>query len=210
MIFSLLILNNFLQLSKLFIWFLLLIGYLITIYDIYYWTYGEPYNRWISALLFPSTRIIWATNNATLIWMCITGNGGLINKFLSWKPFIPLSRLTYSVYLTHAWVMWTYWGSRRDLVDMHDFNFITVFSGILLISYTIGAIFSLLFESPFIVLQNHLKDYLTINKTHKKDFQNILRDANQMQSQTDKHHKCEDKQQNIKQQNIKQENISQL
>jgi hypothetical protein len=106
--------------------------------------------------------------------------------------------------------MWTYWGSRRDLVDMHDFNFITVFSGILLISYTIGAIFSLLFESPFIVLQNHLKDYLTINKTHKKDFQNILRDANQMQSQTDKHHKCEDKQQNIKQQNIKQENISQL
>jgi hypothetical protein len=75
--------------------------------------------------------------------------------------------------------MWTYWGSRRDLVDMHHFNFITLFCGILLMSYTIGAIFSLLFESPFIVLQNYLKDYLTTNNTHKKDFQNIARDANE-------------------------------
>jgi peptidoglycan/LPS O-acetylase OafA/YrhL len=111
--------------------------------------------------------------------MCITGNGGLINKFLSWKAFISLARMTYSVYLTHAWIMWTYWGSRRDLVDMHHFNFITLFCGILLMCYTTGAIFSLLFESPFIVLQNHLRDYLTTNNTHKKDFQNIARDANE-------------------------------
>jgi hypothetical protein len=87
--------------------------------------------------------------------------------------------------------MWTYWGSRRDLVDMHHFNFITLFCGILLMCYTTGAIFSLLFESPFIVLQNHLRDYLTTNNTHKKDFQYIARNANEIKGL------CEGKQENI-------------
>jgi peptidoglycan/LPS O-acetylase OafA/YrhL len=88
--------------------------------------------------------------------MCITENGGFVNKFVSWKAFIPLSRLTYSVYLTHAWIVWIYWGSKRALIDMSDFNILYQFSGILLISYVLGFIFSLLFESPFLVLQKRL------------------------------------------------------
>jgi peptidoglycan/LPS O-acetylase OafA/YrhL len=94
-----------------------------------------------------------------MIWMCITGNGGFINDFLSWKAFIPLSRLTYSVYLTHVWIDWYYWGTKRDLIDMNDFTYLFLFCGFLLMSYIIGAIFSLLFESPFFVLQDYLKKY---------------------------------------------------
>jgi peptidoglycan/LPS O-acetylase OafA/YrhL len=139
---------------------LIIIGYLICIYDTYYWAKGEPYNRYISAVLYPTTKIIWAISTATLIWMCITGNGSFINKFLSWKVFIPLSRLTYSVYLTHVWIVWYYWGSRRDLVDLHPFTLLSLFSSVVFISYFLGAIFSLLFESPFFVLQTYLKDFL--------------------------------------------------
>jgi peptidoglycan/LPS O-acetylase OafA/YrhL len=142
------------------VWILLLIGYIVCLYDVQYWIYGRPYNKLISSLVYPTTRIIWAINTATLIWMCITGNGGLVNKFLSWKVFIPLSRLTYSVYLTHAWIVWIYWGSKRDLVDMNNFNILSLFSGIILMSYVLGAIFSLIFESPFLNLQKYLKDYL--------------------------------------------------
>ncbi len=96
--------------------------------------------------------------------MCITGNGGLVNKLLSWKGFIPLSRLTYSVYLTHVWLVWMYWASKKDLVDMNNFSILSLTSGILLMSYGLGAIFSLLFESPFFELQKNLKYYLMINK----------------------------------------------
>jgi len=95
--------------------------------------------------------------------MCITGNGGFINKFLSWKAFVPLSRLTYSVYLTHAWILWIYWGSKRDLIDMNSFTIFTLVFGILLMSYFLGFIFSLLFESPALVLQKYLTDFLKSN-----------------------------------------------
>jgi peptidoglycan/LPS O-acetylase OafA/YrhL len=99
--------------------------------------------------------------------MCITGNGGLVNKFLSWKAFIPLSRLTYCVYLTHAWIVWIYWGSKKDLVDMNNFNILSLFSGIIFMSYILGAIFSLLFESPFLVLQKYLMHWNLPDDKHK-------------------------------------------
>jgi len=149
------------------VWILLLIGYIVCLYDVHYWIYGRPYNKLISSLIYPTTRIIWAINTATLIWMCITGNGGFVNKFLSWKAFIPLSRLTYCVYLTHAWIVWIYWGSKRDLVDMNNFNILSLFCGIILMSYVLGAIFSLLFESPFLVLQKCLMDWILSNGKHK-------------------------------------------
>jgi len=157
------------QVHKIMIWILLIIGYIITIYDTQYWARGEPFNRWISAFIYPLTRVIWAINTATIIWMCITGNGGLINKFLSSKIFIPLSRLTYSVYLTHAWIVWYYWGSRRDLVDLNNFTIFSLFCGNLLMCYILGAMFSLLFESPIFKLQKYFKNSLTHNQRHKNN-----------------------------------------
>jgi peptidoglycan/LPS O-acetylase OafA/YrhL len=146
----------------------LAVGYLTCIYDTYYWIYGAPYNRWVSALLYPTTRIIWSLSIATLIWMCITGNAGFINKFLSWKAFIPLSRLTFSVYLIHVWIVWIYWGSRRDLVDMNNISILSLFSSVLLMSYSLGAVFSLLFESPFFELQKYLKNYFMISERENR------------------------------------------
>jgi len=151
------------------VWTLIIIGYIITIYSTQYWVRGEPYNRWISALIYPLTRIIWAVNTATLIWLCITGNGGLVNKFLSSKLFIPLSRLTYSVYLTHSWTVWYYWGSRRDLVDLSNFTIFSLFCANIFMCYILGAMFSLLFESPIFKLQKYLKDSLTHNQTNQNN-----------------------------------------
>ena len=104
--------------------------------------------------------------------MCITGNGGLVNRFLSSKAFIPLSRLTYSVYLTHAWIVWIYWGSKSESVDMaNNFSIISLFSSILFISYIIGFIFTLLFESPLFVLQKSLKNCFFNNQNNRNTIQ---------------------------------------
>ena len=40
---------------------------------------------------------------------------GFINYFLSWKFFVPLSRLTYSGYLIHFLVMHYYFYVRYDI-----------------------------------------------------------------------------------------------
>jgi hypothetical protein len=141
--------KNLIQLTKILIWFLFAVGFFVCIYDTYYWIYGAPVNRWISVFLYTNTRIIWALNTAVLIWMCITGNGGYVNKFFSWRAFIPLSRFTYSVYLTHLWILWIFWASKRDLVDVNNISILSIFTGVLVMFYSLSAIFSLLFESAF-------------------------------------------------------------
>ncbi len=184
--------ENILQLKKTIIWFLVVIGFITCIYDTYYWIFGKSYNRWISAFLYPGTRLIWTLITSATIWMCISGNGGFINQFYSWKAFIPLSRLTYSVYLTHVWIDWYYWGSKRDLIDLNNFtHLILIICGILFISYIIGAIFSILFESPFFVLQKCFRDYFLniqksriIYKSHnnnlnQKEIKNFIDETNQ-------------------------------
>lgn len=45
-------------------------------------------------------RFSWALVIAWVIFACIKGYGGPVNKFLSWKVFMPLGRLTFCVYLT--------------------------------------------------------------------------------------------------------------
>lgn len=51
-------------------------------------------------------------------------------------------------------------GSRRQLIDLTMISLFSMFFNHLLVSYFIGAIFSLIFESPFLVLQNYLLNYV--------------------------------------------------
>ena len=90
--------------------------YLAITYDSYYYLKGAPYNRLISAISFPGCHIIWAICTLWVIGACSTGNGGIINRFLGWKGYIPLSRMTYSVYLTHTWGLWLFIGSQRERI----------------------------------------------------------------------------------------------
>jgi hypothetical protein len=47
---------------------------------------------------------------------------------------------------------------------MNNFSILSLTSGLLLMSYGLGAVFSLLFESPFFELQKNLQYYLMIDK----------------------------------------------
>ena len=136
-----------------------MISFAFIFYDSMIWAYGRPFHRLVAALLFPLKKMLWALNIATIIWMCITRNATLVNKFLSFRGFVPLSRLTYSVYLTHAWIVWIYWGTRRDTIDMKNFTILSLTCSIVLMSFVLSLVFSLLFEAPFFALQSYLKDY---------------------------------------------------
>ena len=46
-------------------------------------------------------RPLWALFLSWLTFACATGRGGLITRFLSWNGFVPLSRLSFGVYLVH-------------------------------------------------------------------------------------------------------------
>ena len=145
------------QRNKRIIWTAIAVGFVLCLYDTYYWTFGVPNNKWISALVYPFTRILWSVVIRSVTWMCVTGNGGLMNRFLSWNAFTPLSRLNYSVYLTHIWITWGYWGSRRQLPPVDPGEIIVVVCYSLFYSYLLGFVFSVLFESPVSYFESYLK-----------------------------------------------------
>ena len=50
-------------------------------------------------------RAAWGLALGWVIFACSRGYGGWINDFLSWGAFVPLSRLSYIIYLMHLTVI---------------------------------------------------------------------------------------------------------
>ncbi|XP_065348117.1 nose resistant to fluoxetine protein 6-like [Cloeon dipterum] len=46
-------------------------------------------------------RFGWAVGLSWIVWACVNGYGGPVNSILSWKYFLPLSKLSYCAFLVH-------------------------------------------------------------------------------------------------------------
>ena len=87
------------------------------LFGVYFWNNGMETSALLNAFYSSTHRTVWACGLAWLVYACISGQGGWINAFLSWKGFIPMSRLTFMVYLAHPWLIWLYMANARHLVD---------------------------------------------------------------------------------------------
>lgn len=65
--------------------------------------------------------------------------------------------MTYSVYLTHAWVLYVALGTRRDLIDLSPRSLIMLFGGVISASFALGFLFTILFETPLIHVLEYIK-----------------------------------------------------
>lgn len=141
----------------------------------------------VGALSAPKTAIYVSVSHAawglSLLWMVISCYWGLappINKLLSYRAFLPLSRLTYCTYLLHPMIMvitsfrmeapfhlqHVLIVSRREGISVRDkselnrmWNInrlyassfqLTAFLGNAIIAFLVALIVSLLFEAPVI------------------------------------------------------------
>lgn len=59
----------------------------------------------LNGLYYAIPRIAWPTALSFIIFACHFGYGGPINWFLSLTQWLPISRLTYSMYLIHVLVV---------------------------------------------------------------------------------------------------------
>ncbi|KAH7984646.1 hypothetical protein HPB52_023389 [Rhipicephalus sanguineus] len=71
------------------------------VFGVYNWNAYEAPSLSVAVAYAALSRTAWAFGIAWMVVACATGNGGFINKVLSWRAFVPLSRLTYLVYLVH-------------------------------------------------------------------------------------------------------------
>lgn len=58
-----------------------------------------------------------------------------MSELLSWKGFVPLSRVTYHVYLIHPVLMVLVVYSRRTLAHLNDFDMVCIYRCVLSLSY---------------------------------------------------------------------------
>ena len=94
------------------------------------------------------TRTVWSIGLALLVFVCHYGYGGIVNKFLSMKFWIPLSRISYNAYLIHPLVLSVIFGSTRKPVYYEDYSLTMYACGIVVLSYGAAAVVSVFVEFP--------------------------------------------------------------
>ncbi|XP_076301563.1 nose resistant to fluoxetine protein 6-like isoform X1 [Lasioglossum baleicum] len=96
------------------------------------------------------SRTFWGVGISWLIVVCITNNGGIVNKILSFKLWIPISRLTFGAYLLNPLII-----TSVNLYNYHPHYFDVLSTanmavGFTVITYVCSVVLSLVAESPAI------------------------------------------------------------
>ncbi|XP_037077460.1 nose resistant to fluoxetine protein 6-like [Pollicipes pollicipes] len=122
---------------------------------IVYGMYGvpSPPPKTLNLVYAMLNRTAWSICLAWVVFACVTGYGGFVNTLLSWKAFIPLSKLTYTSYLVSIDVQVYYWYTNKAPVYLSQTFIVYQFLASLPIIFAVAAIFSLAFESPMIALE---------------------------------------------------------
>eukprot|EP00111_Clytia_hemisphaerica_P000721 TCONS_00002123-protein len=95
----------------------------------------------------------WSLAVAWVIYACETNNAGLIKNFLSWKFWIPLSRLTFGAYLMHPIVLLWYGGMHEQGYHFQTTMIAFDFVSNVFFSYACAFILAVTMEIPVLNLE---------------------------------------------------------
>ncbi|XP_075734387.1 nose resistant to fluoxetine protein 6-like [Rhipicephalus microplus] len=91
------------QMKQIGMWCLTLVCALSTVFLKYDWNRGHgPRGEWIKVPLVFIDRLMWSFCISWTVFACSTRRGGVLWNFLSWKAFVPLSRLCFGIYIVHV------------------------------------------------------------------------------------------------------------
>lgn len=146
--------NNFLSVL---LWLLASACASSVLYGLYNNYNGHLMTKEVAATYMAVHRSVWAIAVGWVIYACVTGYGGFVNRLLCWKVFIPLSRLTYCAYLVHPVVIFTYFLRQRFPIYVTNFRAIHIYLGHLCVSYLVAFVVSMAFEAPWIAIEKVFK-----------------------------------------------------
>ena len=98
-------------------------------------------------------RLVWSVVVGWVIFACVHGYGGPVNRFLSGQVFIPLSRLTYIIYLVHVNYLLVWSAHLRKPIYYTDMDHAHFFFGVVFCVTLLAFVISLTVETPFLSLQ---------------------------------------------------------
>ncbi|VEN47335.1 unnamed protein product [Callosobruchus maculatus] len=132
---------------------------------VFLWTVFPLLNLWIlftiytrqisteySAFYMGTSRVLWGIGISWILIACCTGNAPLLNKFLSFKGFIPLSRMTYCAYLLNPLTaQMMFLGSESAFTAVKASMALSI-CAVSLNTFYMSYLYCLMFECPFVLL----------------------------------------------------------
>ncbi|XP_067129262.1 nose resistant to fluoxetine protein 6-like [Centruroides vittatus] len=91
---------------------------------------------------------LWALGIAWVCVVCTTGYGGIVNRFLSLKPFVILNRLIVWIYILHVLVILYIFGKARKAQMISDLDLWMVFSFVMFLTLIASFLFYTFIEAP--------------------------------------------------------------
>lgn len=93
-------------------------------------------------------RILWSVCVAWFVFTCATGRGGFVNRFLCWSPFVPLSRLSFGVYLVHSPFFIMMYHIARERIFFSHFTLVSQCFAVVVWSYILSYFLFIACEGP--------------------------------------------------------------
>ncbi|XP_022258232.1 nose resistant to fluoxetine protein 6-like [Limulus polyphemus] len=137
-------------------WIVTTLSTLAVVFGAYSWMNGIRPNVVVGILYAAVHRTVFALGLAWITFACFKGYGGPVNALLSWQPFIVLGRLTYMAYLVHSLVIFVVVGTTKERKFFSHFELVCSFLVYLVLSTAISLLLHLVFERPFIKLEQGL------------------------------------------------------
>ena len=130
-----------------------------------YWTWhGHPYNKTENVAYYMFNRTVYSIGIAIMIYLCHNGYGGVVNTFLSWKLWVPLSNLTYTAYLTHPTLLYIMFNTMRFRFIYTDTFILTLAAAAIVLSYSMAFVLAAVVEYPIANVESAVYKFFGIKR----------------------------------------------
>ena len=146
------------------LWMIAVASCVTIVFGQYQTWHGHPFSKSENVMYFMFSRTVYSIGIALIIYACHNGFGGIINSFLSWRFWVPLSRLTFMAYLTHSIVLSLMYGTMRVPFIYTDWFLILLFSATVILSYLLALVIAVFVEFPLSNVENAVYKFAGVTR----------------------------------------------
>ncbi|XP_054166229.1 nose resistant to fluoxetine protein 6-like [Oppia nitens] len=129
----------------------------VIIYSTYFWFLGYSYHNFGSVLYGTIHRTVWSICWSYILYACASGRGGIINRILSWSALVPLSRLSFQIYLFHFVLVLAIKAALRQPLYFNSLTMVMLYFSITVLSLFVSFLAYVMFEIPIAKIENIIK-----------------------------------------------------
>ncbi|XP_064459109.1 nose resistant to fluoxetine protein 6-like [Ornithodoros turicata] len=118
------------------------------VFTMHFWLRGDSPPMWANMLFAFWNRTLWATWMCWMAFACATGRASILARFLSWSPFVPLSRLCFGVYLVHLPFYFVKYFTAREKLFFSHFTMVSQAFAVTIWSYLLSYLVFIACEVP--------------------------------------------------------------